>query len=166
MIPTADSSPTADAAAVPRSNFAFDFDVERKAVERAAAAKDDGSVDAAAAAGGAAAAPPSTSSSPSSWTPPDPWSPLFERHGDASREEVALAAALEGIGGGGRGGGETAGVEGAPGEIGETLEPLRQLTAMGFDPKQALGALVISNGDLAAATDACLAAAAASGARI
>lgn len=48
----------------------------------------------------------------------------------------------------------------------KTLEPLRQLTQMGFDPPRALGALVVSRGDLAAATDACLAAAAASGARI
>lgn len=151
MVPAADSNSPEDAAAaaaVPRSNFVFDFDVERKAVERAAAvaAKD------------ADAAPPTSTSSPSSWTPPDPWSPLFDRHKDASRQEVALAAAL--VKAGGREESESAfGIE-------KTLEPLRQLTSMGFDPKQALGALALSNGDLAAATDACLAAAAASGARI
>jgi len=108
---------------------------------------------------GEAPNPPSTSS----WTPPDPWQPLFQRHKEASRAEVALAAALAQTGGGEENANNSSG---SGSDVEKTLEPLRQLTQMGFDPKQALGALVISKGDLAAATDACLAAAAASGARI
>ena len=164
LIPAADSpSPTAGADAVPRSNFAFDFDAERRAVEKAEKAAEAAAAVAAPAADDDGAAPSSSSSSSSSpWTPPDPWSALFGEHREASREEVALAAAaaaeLAKAAGGGRGGGAE--------ELERSLRPLRQLTAMGFDPRRALGALVVSGGDLAAATDACLAAAAASGARI
>ena len=153
LIPAADSpSPTAGADAVPRSNFAFDFDAERRAVEKAEKAAE---------AAAAVAAPAADDDGASPWTPPDPWSALFGEHREASREEVALAAAaaeLAKAAGGGRGGGAE--------ELERSLRPLRQLTAMGFDPRRALGALVVSGGDLAAATDACLAAAAASGARI
>ena len=155
----ASSSSSADAS-VPRSDFAFDFDVERKAVERAATAA------AAAAATTAKADDDAAPSSSPRWTPPDPWAPLFERHsqGEASsRVEVALALAAALAARAGEGNSEsTIGEE----ELEKTLEPLRQLTQMGFDPKQSLGALVISKGDLASATDACLAAAASSGARI
>ena len=161
LIPAADSpSPTAGADAVPRSNFAFDFDAERRAVEKAEKAAEAAAAVAAPAADDDGAAPSSSSSS-SPWTPPDPWSALFGEHREASRGEVALAAAaaeLAKAAGGGRGGGAE--------ELERSLRPLRQLTAMGFDPRRALGALVVSGGDLAAATDACLAAAAASGARI
>ena len=177
LIPPADpSSSSADADAVPRSNFTFEFDAERRAVESAAG--------------------PSSLPSPSEWTPPDPWSGLFEQllllqmpppgrgqgqgagepsssPSSSSREEVALAAAAAAALA--KAAAESAGSEeessasstsSLVAETKRTLEPLRQLSQMGFDPRRSLGALVVSRGDLAAATDACLAAAAASGARI
>ena len=91
----------------------------------------------------------------------------------SSREEVALAAAAAAALA--KAAAESAGSEeessasstsSLVAETKRTLEPLRQLSQMGFDPRRSLGALVVSRGDLAAATDACLAAAAASGARI
>lgn len=166
MVPPLDPNASPDdataASIVPRSNFTFDFDVEKKAVERVK--NEDGPLS-------------SSSSSSAPWTPPDPWRPLFDKHNDCSREEVALAASLAA-----RAAAEasasslesdrnnssnsrssSSGRGAAADDLLEKrhLAPLRQLASMGFDPKEAAGALCLSRGDLAAATDACLAAAAA-----
>ena len=145
MLPPLDPDSPEDATAasvVPRSNFAFDFDVERRAVERASPSPPSEGAEA------------SSSSAAAPWTPPDPWKRLFEKHGDCSREEVALAASLAARAA------EKGGDDG--GDLDKKhLGPLRQLTSMGFSARDAAGALCLSGGDLAAATDACLAAAAA-----
>ena len=76
--------------------------------------------------------------------PPDPWAPFLADHGPVPG---GLGAALA----------RARGPADAP-AVATRVGALASLTAMGFRPTDAAGALESAGGDLQAATDACLAA--------